>query len=193
MSVMLRLKSPLLHWAKLSWSQPGLLMDLWSAGGLARWGERLLGSGWALLTHQVCSLGNRQLRHVFWFLHRLIISEFPMAAGEGKFQSLNNFKVTVYVMLATVPLANESHQIRSVTQSCPTLCHPMNCSMPGLHVHHQLPEFTETHVHWVSDAIQPSHPQSSPSPPAPNPSQHQSLFQWVNSSHEVAKVLEFQL
>ena len=74
-----------------------------------------------------------------------------------------------------------------------TLCDPMNRSTPGLPVHHQLPEFTQTHVHGVSDAIQPSHPLSSPSPPAPNPSQHQSLFQWVNSSHEVAKVLEFQL
>ena len=83
-------------------------------------------------------------------------------------------------------------QIRSVAQSCPTLCDPMNHSMLGLPVHHQLLEFTETHVHRVSDAIQPSHPLSSPSPPAPNPSQHQSLFQWVNSSHEVAKVLEFQ-
>ena len=81
----------------------------------------------------------------------------------------------------------------SVAQSCPTLCDPMNRSTPGLPVHHQLPEFTQTHVHRVSDAIQPSHPLSSPSHPAPNPSQHQSLFQWVNSSHEVAKVLEFQL
>ena len=70
-----------------------------------------------------------------------------------------------------------SDQIRSVTQSCPTLCDPMNHSTPGLPVHHQLPEFTETHVHQVSDVIQPSHPLSSPSPPAPNPSQHQSLFQ----------------
>ena len=69
----------------------------------------------------------------------------------------------------------------------------MNCSMPGLPVHHQLPEFTQTHVHRVGDATQPSHPLSSPSPPAPKPSQHQSLFQSVNSSHEVAKVLEFQL
>ena len=69
---------------------------------------------------------------------------------------------------------------------------PMNRSMPGFPLHHQLPEFTQTHVHLVSDAIQPSHPLSSPSPPAPNPSQHQGLFQWVNSSHEVAKVLEFQ-
>ena len=64
--------------------------------------------------------------------------------------------------------------------------------MPGLPVHHQLSEFTQTLVHWVGDAIQPSHPLSSPSPPAPNPSQHQGLFQWVNSSHEVAKVLKFQ-
>ena len=86
-----------------------------------------------------------------------------------------------------------SDQIRSVAESCPTLCDPMNHSTPGLPVHHQLLEFTETHVHRVSDAIQPSHPLSSPSPPVPNPSQHYSLFQWVNSSHEVAKVLEFQL
>ena len=70
-----------------------------------------------------------------------------------------------------------SDQIRSVTQSCPTLCDPMNRSTPGLPVHHQLPEFTETQVHRVSDAIQPSHPLASPSPPAPNPPQHQSLFQ----------------
>ena len=84
-------------------------------------------------------------------------------------------------------------QFSSVAKSCPTLCDPMNHTMPGLPVHHQLPEFTQTHVHRVNDAIQPSHPLSSPSPPAPNPSQHQSLFQWVNSSHEVAKVLEFQL
>ena len=86
-----------------------------------------------------------------------------------------------------------SVQFSSVAQSCPTFCDPINFSMPGLPVYHQLPEFTQTHVHRVSDAIQPSHPLSSPSPPAPNPSQHQGLFQWVNSSHEVAKVLEFQL
>ena len=86
-----------------------------------------------------------------------------------------------------------SVQFSSVPQSCPTLCDPMNCSTPDFPVHHHLPEFTQTHVHRVGDAIQPSHPLSSPSPPVPNPSQHQSLFQWVNSSHEVAKVLEFQL
>ena len=80
-------------------------------------------------------------------------------------------------------------QFSSVAQSCPNLCDPMNHSMPGLPVPHQFPEFTQTHVHWVGDAIQPSHPRLSPSPPAPNPSQHQSLFHWVNSSHEVAKVI----
>ena len=90
-------------------------------------------------------------------------------------------------------LGKDKTQFSSVAQSCLTLCDPMNCSTPGLPVHHQLPEFTQIQVHQVSDAIQPSHPLSSPSPPAPNPSQHQSLFQWVNSSHEVAKVLESQL
>ena len=81
-------------------------------------------------------------------------------------------------------------QFISVTQSCPTLCDPMNCSTPGLPVHHQLPEVTETHIHWVCDAIQPSHPLSSPSPPAFNLSQHQGLFKWVSSSNQVAKVLQ---
>ena len=84
-------------------------------------------------------------------------------------------------------------QFSSVAQLCPTLCDPMNYSTPGLPVHHQLPEFTQTHIHWVSDAIQPSHPLSSPSPPALNLSQRQGLFKWVSSSHQVAKVLEFQL
>ena len=86
-----------------------------------------------------------------------------------------------------------SVQFSSVAQSCPTLCDPMNRSTPGLSVHHQLPEFTQTHILRVGDGIQPSHHLLSPFSPAPNPSQHQSLFQWVNSSHEVAKVLEFQL
>ena len=84
-------------------------------------------------------------------------------------------------------------QFTSVAQSCPTLCDPMNHSTPGLPVYHQLPESIQTHVHWVGDAIQASHPLSSPSPPALNLSQHQGLFKWVSSSHQVAKVLEFQL
>ena len=84
-------------------------------------------------------------------------------------------------------------QFSSVSQSYLTLCDPMDHSTPGLPVHHQLPEFTQTHVHWVGDTIQPSHPLSSPSSPALNPSQHQGLFKWVSSLHQVTKVLESQL
>ena len=90
----------------------------------------------------------------------------------------------LYCLLRAELVWNTSDQISCSVVS--NSCDPMNCSTPGLPVHHQLPEFTQTHVHRVSDAIQPSHPLLSPSPPAPNPSQHQSLFQWVNSSHEVA-------
>ena len=85
------------------------------------------------------------------------------------------------------------YQFTSVAQSCSTLCNLMNCSTPGLPVHHQHPGFTQTHVHWVGDAMQPSHPLSSPPTPSFNLSQHHGLFQWVISSHQVAKVLEFQL
>ena len=85
-----------------------------------------------------------------------------------------------------------SAQFSSVTLSCPTLCDPMNHSMPGFPVYQQLPELAQTHVHRVGDAIQPSHPLLSPSPPAFSLSQHQGLFQWVSSLHQVAKVLELQ-
>ena len=84
-------------------------------------------------------------------------------------------------------------QFSSCAQSCPTLCNPMDCSTPGFPVHHQLPEFTQIHIHWIRDAIQPSHPLLSPSPPDLNLSQHHGLFLWVSSSHQVAKVLEIQL
>ena len=86
-----------------------------------------------------------------------------------------------------------SLQFSSVTQSCLTLCNPMDCSMPGFPIHHQLLEPTQSHAHCVGDAIQPSHPLSSPSPPTFNHSHHQGLFKWVGSSHQVAKVLDFQL
>ena len=86
-----------------------------------------------------------------------------------------------------------SLQVSSVPQSCLTLCDPMDCSILGFPVHYQLLELPQTHVLWVGNAIQPSHPLLSPSPPAFNLSQHQGLFQWVSSLHEVAKVLELQL
>ena len=105
---------------------------------------------------------------------------------EVKFTLLSmNQNLEIWLVLAIV-------QFSSIAQSCLILCNPMNRSMPGLPVDHQLLEFTKTHVHRVGDAIQPFHPLSSPSPPAPNPSQHQGLFQWVNSSHKVGNVLEFQ-
>ena len=100
----------------------------------------------------------------------------------------------VFLFINIIVKSNyHSVQFSSVPQSCPTLCNPLNHSMPGLPVHHQLPESTQTHVHWVSGAIQPSHPLSSPSPPALNLSQHQGLFQWVSSSQQVAKVLEYKI
>ena len=104
--------------------------------------------------------------------------ELALSGMVGMLAPLESFQAN-YLIYVSV-------QFSSVAQSCPTLCDPMNCSMPGLPVHHQLPEFTQTHVYQVSDAIQPSHPLLSPSPPVPNPSQHQSLFQWVNSLYEVA-------
>ena len=110
----------------------------------------------------------------------LLYWAFPSGSG-GKESTCNTGD------LGSVP------QFSSVAQSRLTLWDPMDCSTPGLSVHHQLPEFTQTHVHWVGDAIQPSHPLSSPSPPTFNLSQHQGLFQRVNSLHEVAKVLEFPL
>ena len=128
----------------------------------------------------------------FVLIKELVISELLCTSN-----------LCIFLFFFSLYISNHSHslwtgisivvQFSSVAQSCPTLCNPMNRSMPGLLVHHHLLEFTQTCVHRVSHAIQPSHPRSSPSPPAPNPSQHQSLFQWVNSSHEVAKVLEFQL
>ena len=89
--------------------------------------------------------------------------------------------------------SNAGVQFSSIAQSCPTLCNPMNHSTPGLPGNHQLPKSTQTHVHRVDDAIQLSHPLSSPSPPALNPSQNQGHFQWLSSSNQVAKVLELQL
>ena len=130
------------------------------------------------------SLINRQVQTIFARLDSVRSCGFPQWFKHSKLP---------YLLCAHLVHRLNSFSSVQFSQSCPTLCDPMNPSTPGLTVHHQRPEFTQTHVHWVSDAIQPSHPLSSPSPPAPSPSQHQRLFQWVNSSHEVAKVLEFQL
>ena len=125
--------------------------------------------------------------HVYWFGDAIqpshpLLSSSPPAFKLSQHQGL--FKWVGSLNISTV-------QFSSVAQLCPTLCDSMNCSSPGLPVHQQLPEFTQTHVHWFGDAIQPSHSLSCPPPPAFRLSQHQGLFQW--SSHQVAKVLEFQL
>ena len=109
------------------------------------------------------------------------------------FQYLCGMEKITLKLLNNCSFWTRSVQFSSAAQSCLTLYNPINCSTLGHPIHHQLLEFSQTRVHRVDDTIQPSHPLSSPSPPAPNPWQHQSLFQWVNSSHEVAKVLAFQL
>ena len=116
----------------------------------------------------------------------------PGTGEPGGLPSLESHRVRHNSSSSIVSLSCVSC-ISSVAQSCPTLCNPMDCSTPGFPVHHQLPEPTQTHVHCVSNAIQPSHPLSSPSLPAFNLSRHQGLFQWVSSAHQVAKGLDFQL
>ena len=122
-----------------------------------------------------------------WYKSHLVVFYEPLNV------LLNSVCQYLLRNFASVFTRDQSVQFSSVAQLCLTLCNPMDCSMLGLPVHHQLLEFTQTHVHWVSDAIQPSHFQSSPSPPALNLSHHQCLFKWVSSLHQVAKVLEFQL
>jgi len=125
------------------------------------------------------------LLYIFAWRHRRFLSHSllePLLVGKQKLSEIIKL-VQILFTLAQLPFFllgvtfGSSVEFSSVAQLCPTLCDPMNHSMPGLPVHHQLPEFTQTQVHRVSDAIQPSHPLSSPSPPTPNPSQHQSLFQ----------------
>ena len=131
-----------------------------------------------------------------WWCHPAISSSVVHFSCPQSFPALVSFPMSQLFAWGGqsigVSASTYSVQLSSVSQSCPTLCDSMNHSMPGLPVHHQLPEFTQTHVHWVGDAIQPSHPLLSPSPPSFNLSQHQGLFQWLSSSHQVAKVLEFK-
>ena len=123
------------------------------------------------------TVNEREILSAFLTTCRLVSIPFPSKMNDKDLHANSLFSV----------------QFSSVAQSCPTVYDPMNCSIPGLPVHHQLPESTQTHIHQVGNAIQLSHPLSSPSPPALSLSQHQGLFQWVSSLHQVAKVLEFQL
>ena len=134
-----------------------------------------------LASLQQCDMGTTRR------IHKINNCDVQADAIDG-FRGLAWIPTLLFIIYVTC-----SVQFSSVAQSCLTLCDPMNHRTPGLPVHHQLLEFTQTHVHRVSDAILPSHPLLSPSPSAPNPSQHQGLFQWVNSSHELAKVLKLHL
>ena len=166
---------------------PEILWHLWSDD---LWFSRLLNCALLSETSSMwCGVGRgRGMVSFCWRASRFMCIPLPGPWPKAALLFLD----CSFLVLACPPLP-DSVQFSSVAQSCPTLCNPMNCSMPGLPVHHQFLEFTQTHVHWVGDAIQPSHPLLSPFPPAFSLSQPQGLFWWVSSSHEVAKVLTFQL
>ena len=144
---------------------------------------------WTVACQAALSMGFSQARILEW----IAISSSRCSSWPRNWTLVSSISCIGTRILYHWATWGTSVQFSSVTQSCPTLCDPMDCSTPGLPVHHQLLEFTQTHVHWVGDAIQPFHPLFSPSHPTFNVSQHQGLFQWVSSSHHVAKVLEFQL
>ena len=130
-------------------------------------------------------------KHPYWWRKPEYVT--PKYVSLTYWFELNPIKKEQKQKKFSLPSSFLSKALLFCCQSCPTLCDPMNRSTPDLPVHHKIPEFTQTRVHLVGDAIQPSHPLLSPSPPALNLSQHQDLFQWVSSSNEVAKVLGFQL
>ena len=155
--------------------------------------------------HQHKEKQNQKIKNHFLgvlFVHLAFPSSFPLPEVIYSFFDQASFypgsiscnwkQALLFLLVATISPRFYSVQFSSVTQSCLTRCDPMNHSTPGLRVHYQLPESTQTQVHWAGDATQPSHPLSSPSPLALNLSQHQGLFKWVSSLQQVAKVLELQ-
>ena len=150
-------------------------------------------------------MGSQRVRHDYYSVHTPHIKHHSFISGHsGCFhvsdmvnRAAVNMEMQVFLWVISFPSDEFSHQLVTVVTSysqlqrvSPTLCNLMDCSTPGFPAHHQIPELTQTHVHWVSDAIQPSHPLSSPSPPAFNLSQDHGLLQWVSSSHQVSKVLQ---
>ena len=159
----------------------------WGSFEVHRFFHFLIGQIFVSMANQTGSCSSHNFFETSW----LIDTELILCV-------YNLLKLTLVEKLCGLKIMHVYHcwlsvQFSSVAHSCLTLWEPMNHSMPGLPVHHQLLEFTQPHIHRVNDVNQPPYPLSSPSPPAPNSSKHQCLFQWVNSSHEVAKVLEFQL
>ena len=165
--------------------------------GILLWFEA--SASWQSFWASLCGPRTR-FRFLDWALHLLAMNPLAYLTLSffnwqiGKYVALLFHRVKVRMQRDNMWSCKvKIFQVNSVSQLCPTLCDPMDCNSPGLPVHHQLPEFTQTHIHWIGDAIQPSHPLLSPFPPALNLSPHQSLFKWVTSYHQVAKVLEFQL
>ena len=178
-----------MDWSGMSKMASLLCLELWQ--------EWMSSCAYPKLTRSVCThgLSSKLFLEKFSFFHgdQGLHRECPMIQAVKADGFLNPGPRKWWgVTSAISSQCLSSIQFSSVTQLCLTLCDPMNCTTPGLPIHRCLLKFTQTHVRQVGDAIQPSHPLLPPSPPAPNPSQHQSLFQWVNSSQEVAKVLEFQ-
>ena len=148
---------------------------------------------WCFLTLPFQTLELHSLDRILFNLMNIILKYLIqwIQLNINSFLASSHFWIFTIKYCCCIVIFSCSVQFNSVAQLCPTLCDPMDCSMPGFHVHHQLLELAQTNVHRVGDAIQPPHSLSSP--PAFNLSQHQGLFQWVSSSHQVAKVLEFQL
>ena len=144
-----------------------------------------------IISYRSNHLDKKNMQFICNFHHSVFFnSTNELRSGKEPLLSAWDYSVTEDIKQSSCAEKDVSiyiiHWYGSVAKSCPTLCNPMNRSTPGLPVHHQLPEFTQTHVHWVDDAIQPSHPLSSPSLPAFNLFQHPGLFKWVSSSHQVA-------
>ena len=147
------------------------------------------------------------LSYIIWIICRKLFSRTPTECNQASSELRHcpqylelTVKFMFCALIQALSVSTDTYyffqilyQFSSVSQSCLNPCDPRDCRTPGSPVHHQLPEPSQTHVHWVGDAIQPSHPLSSPSPPAFTLSQHQDIFQWVSYYHQVAKVLEFQL
>ena len=133
------------------------------------------------------------LRSSRWYVEYTLSCMWPDGPKGRSGEAIHrNFYKYTGILRIEIFRASLVVSVQSVQLLSPSLCDPMNCSTPGLPVLHHLPEHAQTHARWVSDAIQPSHPLSSPSPPAFSLSQHQGVFKWVSSSHQLAKV-EFQL
>ena len=192
-----RIHSPIVKNTENRWSSDlQKHMVWWQSMALKSHRTELSGTNdlWSQTWFPIYRIGIKFL--LMWLLHRVklnIVCRLSIMVRSGCIVNVSSPLWREIWVFSNDLIKLESLQFSSVARSCPTLCDPMNRRTPGLPVHCQLLEFTQTHVLQVSDAIQPSHPLSSPSPPAPNRSQHQRLFQWVNSLHEVAKVLEFQL